>query len=67
MKVPALQSSAGTADTAHVITHVVSVPDLRTSKIVRRHVVGIGFEMRLCRDIRGALTFYFITYVLNKK
>lgn len=56
-----------TADITHVITHVVSVPYLETSKIVHLGVVGIGLEMRLYRDIRGALTFYFITYVLNKK
>lgn len=48
-------------------THVMLVPNLGTSKIVHLKVVGIGFEMRHYRDIRGMLAFYFITNVLNQK
>jgi hypothetical protein len=53
------QSSADTADITHVITHVVSVPDLETSKIVHLDVVGIDVEMKLYRDIRGGIHFLF--------
>lgn len=48
-------------------THVGLVPDLGTSKIVHLKVVGLGLEMRNYRDIRGTLTFYFITNVLSQK